>query len=247
MIKRVAVFIMLAGGYVFAERPIDDVLYDAVRYGDTEERRAAKKVAREELDRRMPDSLRAAMRWIHGDNVMMNVLVMAWIESQPAEIVTPVMLEFLSDAREDTRRQALFFLGFKPTPEHADKVMPFLEQEKTRGAALRTLGKWKISGARPAAERWLAEGHERVRVVAANALRDIGDPAAIPALTRALEDPLFTVRNTAARAILILAKSDTSLIPASAPAQRMLDRIRADAGLLEADHDFAVEGKFFTP
>ena len=40
------------------------------------------------------------------------------------------------------------------------------------------------------------------RVVAVNALRDIGDPAAIPALIGALGDARFTVRKAAARALV---------------------------------------------
>lgn len=236
----VAPFIALAG-----ERALDDLLFDATRYANTPERRAAKESARAELIERMPDALRAAMRWVHGDRVMIQVLVMEWVQAQPAEVVTPVLLEFLRDEREDTRRIALFFLGFKDMPDHADHVLPHLENESTRGAALRTLGKWRCTAARAEAETWLAEGGERVRVVAANALRDIGDPAAIPALVRALEDPVFTVRNTAARAILVLAGDDASLLPALIEDHPMLRRIHIDASLMPPPEDIHVEDGFY--
>lgn len=225
-------------------RSLDDLLYDATRYANTPERREAKAIAREALLARMPDALRAAMRWVHGDRVMVQVLAMEWVMTLPEDVVVPVLLEFLDAEREDTRRVALFFLGFKDAPEHAAQVMPHLANEHTRGAALRTLGKWRVAEVRPVAEQWLTEGGERVRVVAANALRDIGDPAAVPALVRALEDPVFTVRNTAARAILVLTKDDRSLIPESAGAGRMLERIRMDAGLSEMDEGVAAEDYF---
>lgn len=225
-------------------RSLDDLLCDATRYANTPARREAKAIAREALLARMPDALHAAMRRVHGDRVMIQVLVMEWVMTLPEDVVVPVLLEFLDDGNEDTRRVALFFLGFKDAPEHAAAVMTHLSNENTRSAALRTLGKWRVADVRPVAEHWLAEGGERVRVVAANALRDIGDPAAVPALVRALEDPVFTVRNTAARAILVLTKDDRSLVPESAGAERMLERIRIDAGLSEADEGVAAEDYF---
>ena len=247
MIKRVILLIQIAGTIALAERPIDELLYDATCYGNTAERREAKQAALEELRNRMPGSLRAAMNWAHGDNVMIQVLLMEWVQSQPAEVVVPVMLDFIDHEREDTRKLALFFLGFKDAPEHAEKVIPHLENEATRGAALRTLGKWKIKEARPAAKRWLVDGNERVRVVAANALRDIGDPDAIETLVIALNDPVFTVRNTAARAIVILAGSRLEWIPAAVAGYRLIDRIRLDAGLSGEDQGVLLDGRFFVP
>jgi HEAT repeat protein len=244
MIKRVLLALALPL-VALAERPIDDLLLDATRYGNTPERREAKRAAQEELKARMPESLRAAMRWAHSDNVMMHVLIYGWVESQPAEVVVPVLLEFINDQHEATRRAAIFFLGFHPVPEHADLIMPHLENDETRGVTLRTLGKWKVPATRAIAEKILQDGHERQRVVAANALRDLGDPAAIPALTGALEDPVFTVRNTAARAILALAGEDKSLIPDGREGQLMIERIRMDAGLAPPDESILVEGGFF--
>ena len=183
-------------------RSLDDLLFDATRYGNTPERREAKRVAREELKERMPDSLHAVMAHIHGDRVMLQVLVMEWVLELPSDVIVPVMLANIDHERMETRRAAIFFLGFHQAPEHAARIFPHLEDERTRGAALRTLGKWKVAEARSHAERWLEEGGERLRVVAANALRDIGDPKALPALVKAFDDPVFTVRHTAARAVV---------------------------------------------
>jgi len=231
---------------------LDRLLYEATQYGSTSEKQAVKAAAREELLRQMPESLRTAMKYIHGDNVGVNVITMEWVESQPDEVVIPVMLEFLADPKPETRRLAIFFLGFKNGAVHAEKIMTHLNDEETRGAVLRTLGKWKIASARAEMEKALGDKKERIRIVAANALRDAGDPAAIPALLGALEDPVFTVRHAAARAIIKLGADESSLRNArsGSSVSRLVDRIRADAGLItpeEAleDDTLFLEGKFF--
>jgi len=231
---------------------LEKLLLDATRYGSTPEKRERKAAAREALLKHMPDSLRVAMKYIHGDNVGVNVITMEWVESQPDEVVIPVMLEFLADPKPETRRLAIFFLGFKNGAVHAEKIMTHLNDEETRGAVLRTLGKWKIASARAEMEKALGDKKERIRIVAANALRDAGDPAAIPALLGALEDPVFTVRHAAARAIIKLGADESSLRNArsGSSVSRLVDRIRADAGLItpeEAleDDTLFLEGKFF--
>lgn len=180
----------------------DTLLFEATRYANTPEKREAKAAARAALKERMPDAFRAAMDQAHGDNVGLQVLVMEWVLELPSEMIVPELAGYIDHAREETRRMAIYFLGFHPAPELAERIMAQLGGEKTRGVALRTLGKWKIAAARPAMESALATGTERQRVVAANALRDLGDPAAMPALIAALDDPVFTVRNTAARALV---------------------------------------------
>jgi len=202
ILGHILVLFVLSFSSVATARSLDDFLYDATRYGNTPERREAKRVARDELKERMPESLHAAMQYVHGDHVMLQVLVMEWVMEMPSGVIVPVLLEYVDHERVETRRVAIFFLGFHQTPEHSDRLFPHLEEEQTRGSVLRTLGKWKIPAARVHAEKWLDDGGERLRVVAANALRDIGDPAAIPALIQAFDDPVFTVRNTAARAVI---------------------------------------------
>ena len=53
---------------------------------------------------------------------------------------------------------------------------------------------------------------ERRRILAANALRDIGDPRAVPYLIHVLEDPLFTVRYAVERALSELGPSATKAV-----------------------------------
>jgi HEAT repeat protein len=249
----IAAGLLAGGGWVSSARAeprseLDALLVEAVRYGDTADKRAAKEAAREALRARMPEALDAAMDWVHGDQVMVQVLVMEWVTTLPAETVVPVMVGRLGDDRVETRRIAAFFLGFHDAPEHAGLLLPLLDDAETRGAALRTLGKWRVGEARGAMERWLREGTERVRVVAANALRDVGDAAALPALLAALDDPVFTVRHVAARAVVsmgaaaveALAEDPEGISPRAAA---LRERCRADLGLVPPP--VAVDGNFF--
>lgn len=235
----------------------DTLLYEASRYANTPEKREAKRVAREELKERMPKSLRAAMEYVHGDHVGLHVLVMDWVLELPAETVVPVLAEFMDHEREETRRVAIFFLGFHDAPELADQVTPFLDDEKCRGAAARTLGKWKIASVRPALEKMLADGNERQRVVAANALRDVGDPAAIPALVTALDDPAFTVRHVAARALISFGEAAVPVLSeenenSTEISKRLRKRCLADMKQLQTadvvgDEKIVLDGQFFLP
>lgn len=233
----------------------DGLLYDATRYANTPERRDAKAAARAELVAQLPESLRAALDHIHGDRVGLQVLVMEWVLTLPSESMVPALAERLEDARPETRRFAAYALGFHPSAAEAntERVMALLDEDLTRGAAVRTLGKWKVGAARPAMERLLVEGHERQRVVAANALRDLGDAAVVPALIGALGDPVFTVRNVAARALVAYgAAAEAALADAVDVPTAMAVRIRADLGVLTADEALgdpgvALDGDFFLP
>lgn len=237
-------------------RPLSDLLHEAVRSSKTSKRNDQKLAAKAELIDRMPDSLRVAMDYVHGDNVMLQVLIMEWVTQLPSDTIVPTLLEFVNHDREETRRVAIFFLGFHTTPEHAEIILPYLEDEKCRGSTIRTLGKWKVSSARELIEHWLAAGTERVRVVSANALRDLGDPQAIPALLNALDDPVFTVRNTAARALESFGDEAVKFLDAddrqwSSRAMEMRRRCLSDLSATPAGNmpagEVMVDGKYFTP
>jgi len=239
-----------------ATRPLNELLHEAVRSSKTPERNEQKLAAKAELITRMPDSLRAAMEYVHGDNVMLQVLIMEWVTQLPTETIVPTLLEFVDHEREETRRVAIFFLGFHDTPEHADKIMSYLDDEKCRGSTIRTLGKWKVASARVPIEHWLTAGTERVRVVSANALRDIGDTEAISVLMTALDDPIFTVRNTAARALVSFGDTAVKALEEveeklSPRAMEMRRRCLADLAQKSSveflDDAVRVDGAFFTP
>ena len=237
-------------------RPLNDVLFDATRYADSPARRVEREAARAELKQRMPDAFRTAMTYINGDRVMVQVLAMEWVLELPDEELAPVLLEYLDHDDPATRRIAVYFLGFLDTPQHAERVMPHLDHETTRGAALRTLGKWKHQPARAAAETALREGHERLRVVAANTLRDLGDPAAAEALMAALDDRYFTVRHAAARALVVLGEPVGPAVERAAAeaasarvremSRRVLEQIKGEApSFMLDDRAVIVDGAWF--
>jgi len=237
-------------------RPLEKLLHEAVRSSKTPERNEQKLAAKAELINRMPDALRTAMEYAHGDNVMLQVLIMEWVTQLPAETIVPTMLEFVDHDREETRKVAIFFLSFHATPEHAEKIRPYLDDEKCRGSAIRTLGKWKVTSSREQIEHWLVAGTERVRIVSANALRDIGDPLAVPALIAALDDPVFTVRNTAARAVESFGDEAIKYLEvpdeqrsnrAIEMRRRCLSDLRGTSSVEIPDGDVMVDGKLFLP
>ena len=210
----------------------DELLYRATRYGNTEARREEKKLAREELVRRGPDALREVMDRVHFENIMLQVLAFELVNGQvPAGPGRPVLLGYLDHEKPETRRMAAYFLGFYPAPENPGRLVKLLAEEKTRNAAIRTLGKWKVEAARPEITRLLAASDkERTRILCANALRDLGNAEALPALIAALGDPVFTVRNTAARAIASFGETAhrplrNALETARDPARRQIVRL----------------------
>ena len=198
----------------------DDLLVVAVRYGNTQERRDQKEAARNELFERREDGFKAVMAKSHLENVGVQVLAQEFVERLPASNAVPVLLDVLSSTPTNTHKLAVYFLGFYKTPEHADRIKPLLADERLRGVSIRTLGKWGVSNAVSDIQGYLTSTNERIRVACANALRDIGEPSALPALIKSLGDPVFTVRNTAQRAIVTFgAAAEKPLIEALAHAK----------------------------
>jgi HEAT repeat protein len=197
--------LVLACGAASAQAPaFDEMLVQAVRYGDTAEKRAQKAAAREALIAGGAASLSNAMAKIHIENVMISVLAQELVERLDADAAVPVLLGFAKSDRPVTRKMAAYFLGFYQAPREARAVIGLLGDEEARGAAIRTLGKWRVAEAVPQIRNYIRDPDERVRVHVVNALRDIGDPRGIPVLVEALDDPYFTVRNAAGRALVTL-------------------------------------------
>jgi len=207
---------------------MDELLVRVVRNGNTEERRVAKEEARKEIYARKADAFRYLMERVHLDNVGLQVLAQEMIDQLTADEAVPVLLEFAKSENPDTQKISVFFLGFYPAAAtNAASVVPYLAVEKSRNAAIRTLGKWHYTNATPEIAELLQDPKERTRVAAANALRDIGDPRAIGPLVEALADPMFTVRNTAERSLQTFgAQAEPVLLAAlpgaKAPALRLI-------------------------
>ena len=199
----------------------EDRLLVATRYGSTPAKRAAKEKARAELFSRGPDGLRLVMRYVHLENVGVQGLAFEMAQQLDRREAAPVLVEFLGSEQALTRQLAAWYLGFSDAPEYAAPVRELLSDEKACGAAMRTLGKWRVRAAVPDILPFTKHERETRRVVAINALRDIGDPSAIPALLDALGDSSFTVREASARALAALGR------PAEEALLRALPRAKA--------------------
>jgi HEAT repeat protein len=185
----------------------DELIFHVQRYGNTPEKREWKSQARAELFARGTDSLREMMRRVHFENVAITVLADEMVRAMDTQKVAAVLVEFLDDAHPRTRKLAAYWLGFHDTPEYADRVLPLLKDDEAAGAAIRTLGKWRVREAIPQIVPFLSHEKETRRIVAANALRDIGDPGSAPYLIPLLSDRVFTVREVAARALSKIRKT----------------------------------------
>jgi len=202
----------------FKAAPLAQLLVHVQREGTTERKRENKKLAREEIFARREQSLKYLINHAHIRNMWIQILTEQLVNRLEAEEAVPVLLSYLDSEHDRTRKIAAYYLGFFDVPDHAGSVLPLLEDEEAAGATVRTLGKWKIQKAVPLILPFLNDEKERRRVIAANALGEIGDPAAVPALIEALEDPYFTVRKCAARALTAIGETARPPLEAAAPA-----------------------------
>lgn len=233
--KKLLIFLLLpllassAEPYDAKKAPFDVLYANSQRAGDTPENIRIRDTSYAELMARGPDTLSNLLARIHIENVMLGVYAVNLTKTTPVpkDQALPVLSSFYSDERHVTRRMAVFLSGFYIAPEFADRVYPMLDHEKTRGAAVRALGKWRVTNAVPRIVKILRDDpKERVRVSAANALRDIGSDQAIQPLIAALGDEVWSVRNTAARALVSLGPSAVEPLLAS------LERPPADGAKL---------------
>ncbi len=204
----ICIVLMLMPGWVTAasfnatNASMEELVGWAQRTGTTVEKKENRALARAELFARGGEGLRYLMGNVQITNESIRILVDEMVRSQmPPSNSAPVLAEFLDAEQPATRRVAAYYLGFSKAVEFAPRLLPLLDDEMAKGASARTLGKWKIRDALPGVTALLASDKEPRRVVAVNALRDIGDPAAVPVLVGVLGDPMFTVRKAAARAL----------------------------------------------
>lgn len=180
----------------------NELFFHVQRYGTTREKKNRRTAARSVLFARGAETIGYLVAHTHIENPWYFMLTDELVRKTEAASAVPVLLEQLKSDEPRVRKTAIFFLGFYNTPEHAEKVIPFLTDDKLGGVSARTLGKWGIESAVPRIMEDLNHENERRRILAVNALRDIGDARAIPGLIASLGDPLFTVRRTASRALL---------------------------------------------
>ena len=201
----------------------DALLHRATREAATEQGRLAK----EAFLGGGADSLRFVMDNAHYRNVGIHILLDEMVRTYDDPSGAEVLATFLSSSHARTRKVAAYYMGYFDTPDLAGRVRPLLEDDYVRAMAVRTLGKWKSTNDVTRIITCLDDPQERVRVAAANALRDIGDDRAAMGLIMALDDPVFTVRNCAERALRGLGGETDELIYAAAdnslPAQLALE------------------------
>lgn len=184
--------------------PMDRLIFDVQRYGNTPAKKAAKEAAREELFRRGTNSLHALMAQVHLENAGIQMFAEELATKLPPADAAGVLVPFLDAPEARTRKLAAYYLGWHMTPEYADRLLPLLRDDEVCGSAIRTLGKWKVKGAVSNIVEFLSDKKEPRRILAINALKEIGDPAVAGVLVKALEDPYFTVRESAQAAIIAL-------------------------------------------
>jgi HEAT repeat protein len=208
------------GANSFQTSSTEELLVHLSRYGSTPEKRAAKAAARTELLARGTNTLHVLMAHAHLDNIALQVFTQELVEHLDKDEAARVLLGYLGADQPRARRMAAYFLGLHDTPQHASYLMPLLNDEEACGAAIRTLGKWKVRSAAPAITPFLKHEKEVRRVAAANALREIGDASGAGDLVTALEDPFFTVREAAQRALTGLGPAADRVMIRALPAAR---------------------------
>jgi len=184
--------------------PLEELMVDANRYGTTEEKLTRKYAAQEEIMNRGSESLTYLINNTHLKNMWFWIFSRMLVEKLPAEEAMPILLAATTSEKQAVKKSAIYFMSYYDTPENATAIQPFISDEKLAGVTMRTLGKWHATNAVPEILPYMHHEKERLRIVAVNALRDIGDPSAVPALVVALGDPVFTVRNAAARALGVI-------------------------------------------
>ena len=188
--------------YNVTDASMHELIIHAQQSGDTPERRKFRKNARDEIFARGTNAFHYLLSHFHIENMTIRMLTDEMVRKTLEEAeAAGVLVQYLGSEHEMTRKSAAYFLGYCKTPQYAERLMPLLEDEKAAGAAARSLGKWGITNAMARILPQLNHEEERRRVLAVNALSDIGDPSAIPYFLAALDDPVFTVRKVARGAL----------------------------------------------
>jgi len=202
-----------------------ELFFHMQRYATTDVKKERKRAAREEFKSRGTNALIYLIENVHITNFWFQNSAREMVVELKAEEAAPILLRAAMGERKRTRQVAVFLLGFHDMPAYADRIMPFLEDDETAGVAIRTLGKWRVGDAVTRIVPFLCHEKERRRIVAVNALKDIGDRRAAPHLVELLDDPYFTVRKSAARALVSLGKPvECDVIDALSGASRTAQR-----------------------
>lgn len=215
-----------------AEASFSNLLRYASTYATTDQKRADKQAAKDELMARGPDSLRYLAGLAHIRNIWPFVYAHQLVRSLDAEEAMPVLMEALDGTNTYHRSWAVFLMGEYTNAPACDRILPLLAEDVLFNSAARTLGKWQCGEAVPLIETGLSSTNERTRIIAVNALADIGNRSSVPVLVAMLSDEVFTVRYAAQYALVRLDAAGDALETAaefpdavSPPAWRHLIRV----------------------
>lgn len=207
------------------EASLETLVVWAQAYGSTTGKVARREAAKDELAARGGQSLAFLLDRVHLTNDSVRILVHELVRVRlPSAMVSPILVGSLGAERIETRRVAAYYLGFMPPTNAAPALLELLDDDRTAGAAARTLGKWAHTSAVERVIQMLDSDKEGRRIVAVNALRDIGDPRAVAPLIARLDDPIFTVRKVAARALVSFGAVAEPALLAAAPTSRGVAR-----------------------
>ena len=182
----------------------DELMHLGTRYGNTEARRINKDAARKELLFRGPAALSYLLKHSTIKNMWFTIYADSVVRELAPETAASTLLDILQLSTNDTpRKLALFFLGYHSTPQHIAAITPWLSNAVCAASTVRTLGKWNASECTAQIIPMLSSTNERQRICAANALGAMtpADDDAINSLLHALNDPVYTVRESALQAL----------------------------------------------
>lgn len=207
---RVALFLLLAAN-LCAQINTNELVRLAYGAALTASEKVAKNKASAELNELGLEKLRALFANLHTPNMYIRFDIDSLVHRN-RDKVGPVLLDFLDSEDPKTRKYAAYYLGFTPLAKEAHQLAPLLDNPVTSGAAIRTLGKWHATNQLERIQTFLESEKEKTRITAVNALRDVNDPRAIPALIPLLDDAQMTVRYVAERALTVLAKDQAQVL-----------------------------------
>ncbi|MDD4737385.1 MAG: HEAT repeat domain-containing protein [Kiritimatiellae bacterium] len=181
---------------------LDKLMILAGRYGNTEERRVAREAAYQQLKTRGAPALEYLLHHANSDNMWYAIYAHRIVRESDAEATAPALLRVAANSTNaPVCKSAILLLGLHETPEYAPRIADHITNEITAGATMRTLGKWHITNEVDRIIPYLQNTNERKRIIAINALRDIGETNALQQVIPLLSDPFFTVRQAAERAL----------------------------------------------
>ncbi len=185
------------------ETKYEEQFEKAVNYGakpgkETEEKEAAIQFFIDQGD----EGIRFFISKLHIKNVIIRVTLEKILKSIGTDAV-PGLIEGLQNENDRTRRLLVRFLGDSKDRRAVPPLLELLRQDaELQSYIFQSLGDLKAEEAVPVLVQGLNAEKEADRIYAAVALGHIKSQNAVTELIQTLSDPVFTVRNAAAEALI---------------------------------------------